>query len=182
MPVMGPLLQPPPGAGDDDRQHALGGVVIEPAYMELLLRAVYVTLIGSKYAVVTAAGQNATWLIGQCRALVAEHADLTEGEKAAIRYALNECSEAHQQRNRVVHDAWARRPEGTAVTLRSQRRDSDITVTARTIEYLQGLADDLGAAADTLGRAVTVALGDDRLQLENQLRQEQGHDIGADAG
>jgi hypothetical protein len=47
---------------------------------------------------------------------------------------------------------------------------------------LEALADDMGSAADALAASVVAAFGDDCLQLENQLRLELGHDIGADAG
>ena len=57
-----------------------------------------------------------------------------------------------------------------------------MTVTARAAGDLEALADDLGAVAGELGAAATAALGDECLQLENQLRLEQGHDIGVDAG
>jgi len=57
------------------------------------------------------------------------------------------------------------------VTLRSQRKQADMTVTARTVPELEALAGELGAAADNLSIAVTVALGDQCLQLENQLRE-----------
>jgi hypothetical protein len=50
------------------RQHALGGVMLEPAYMEHLLRAVFAALVGSKYAAAEAAGQNAGGLIERCQA------------------------------------------------------------------------------------------------------------------
>jgi|SRR5690242_14163821 hypothetical protein len=96
--------------------------------------------------------------------------------------ALSACSGTYQQRNRVVHDVWARRAGGRAVTLRSQRKDSDVKVTARTVPELQALADKLGFAADILAASVVAALGADWLQLENQLGLELGHDIGVDVG
>lgn len=179
---MDSVTQPPRVPGDDDRQHALGGVVLESSYMEHLLRAVYVALIGSKYAVVTAAGQNPAWLIEQCQALVDAHADLAEGDKVALRNALGGCSGTYKRRNRVVHDAWAPRPQGKTVTLQSRRRDSGIAVTARTVDELRRLADDLGMAADMLSQAAIAAFGDDCLQLENQLRLGLGHNMGADVG
>lgn len=55
-------------------------------------------------------------------------------------------------------------------------------VTARTVPELEALADDLGTAADNLSIAVTTVWGNQCLELENQLRYEQGHDIGTDSG
>ena len=57
-----------------------------------------------------------------------------------------------------------------------------MTVTARTVAELDALADDLATAADGLAAAATAGLGAECLQLENQLRLELGHDIGADTG
>jgi hypothetical protein len=36
----------------DELQHALGGVVLESAYLERVLRAAFSALVGSKYAAV----------------------------------------------------------------------------------------------------------------------------------
>jgi hypothetical protein len=58
---------------DDDRQHALGGVVRKSAYMEHLLRAVFTALLGSKYGAVVAADQNAGWLAEECRAMAKDY-------------------------------------------------------------------------------------------------------------
>lgn len=167
---------------DDDRQHALGGVVLESAYMEHLLRAVFTALLGSKYGAVVAAGQNAGWLTEQCQAMAKTRQEITADGRDALLNALAACSDAYQRRNRVVHDAWARRAGGLTVTLRSQRKQAEMTVTARTVPELDALAGDLAAAADSLAAAATAALGGECLQLENQLRLEQGHDIGADTG
>jgi hypothetical protein len=167
---------------DDDRQHALGGVVLESAYLEHLLRAVFTALLGSRYGAVVAAGQNAGWLTEQCQAMAKARQEIPPDGRDALLHALVACSDAYQRRNRVVHDAWARRDCGLTVTLRSHRSKADMTVTARTVPELEALADDLGTAADSLAAAATAALGADCLQLENQLRLELGHDIGADTG
>jgi len=150
--------------------------------MEHLLRAVFTALFGSKYAVVEAAGQNAGWLIDRCEAITKVRQEISGDERQAILAALSACSGRYQRRNRVVHDVWARRPGGRAVTLRSRRQDSDVTVTVSTVPELKAREDDRGSAADALAASVVAALGDDCLQLENQLRLELGHDIGADAG
>jgi hypothetical protein len=46
-----------PGPDDDAQQYALGGIVLESAYMEHLLRAVFTTLAGSKYRPSTPRGR-----------------------------------------------------------------------------------------------------------------------------
>lgn len=108
--------------------------------------------------------------------------DIPADSRDPLLKALAACPDAYQRRNRVVHDAWARRAGGLAVTLRSHRQQADMTVTARTLPELQALAHDLATAADNLAAAATAALGAECLQLENQVRLEQGHDIGTDTG
>jgi hypothetical protein len=171
-----------PDPADGARQYALGGVVLESAYMEHLLRAVFGALLGSKNGAVVAAGQNAGWLLEQCAAMTKACREIPEDAQAALLGALSACAQTYQRRNRVVHDVWARRPGALAVTLRSQRKQADMTVTARTVPELETLADDLAAAADSLSVAVAATLGEQCLQLENQLRLEQGHDISTDSG
>jgi hypothetical protein len=68
------------------------------------------------------------------------------------------------------------------VTLRGSRRSHDITVTVQTLAEVRQLAVQLADAADELGTAMTTALGPDWARLENQLRQELGHDIGGGPG
>jgi len=150
--------------------------------MEHLARTVFVTLVGSKYAAVVAGGQNVSWLLEQSQALTTARQEIPRDHRDALLKALTACSETYRRRNRVVHDAWARRPGAVTVTLRSRRGNAGMTVTARAAGDLEALADDLGAVAGELGAAATAALGDECLQLENQLRLEQGHDIGVDAG
>jgi len=99
------------------------------------------------------------------------HQEISEDAKDALLKALVTCSQTYQRHNQVVHDIRARRPGRRAVTLRSQRKQADMTVTARTVPELEALAGELGAAADNLSIAVTVALGDQCLQLESQLRE-----------
>lgn len=56
------------------------------------------------------------------------------------------------------------------------------TVTVQTLAEVRQLAVQLADAAHELGTAMTTALGPDWARLENQLRQELGHDIEAGPG
>ena len=47
----------------DELQHALGGVVLEAAYLERVLRAAFSALVGSKYAAVVDGRLTAAALI-----------------------------------------------------------------------------------------------------------------------
>lgn len=62
------------------RQTALGGIVLESAYLERLLRCVFTALIGSKYAAVVSGGKEASWLVDHCKALAKTHQDIGEPE------------------------------------------------------------------------------------------------------
>ena len=67
------------------------------------------------------------------------------------------------------------------VTLQANR-DHEVTITARTTAEIRQLADDLGQAANNFNAAMTAAFGVEWVQIEDQLRQELGHDIGTDLG
>jgi hypothetical protein len=96
--------------------------------------------------------------------------------------ALRACHEANRERNRVIHDTWATRPGSATVTLQGGRGSHDVTVSVRTLAEARQLADQVAGAASGLKVAMTNALGSDWVLVENQLRQELGHDISADPG
>jgi hypothetical protein len=96
--------------------------------------------------------------------------------------ALDLCHEANRQRNRVIHDAWAIRPGDVMVTLQGDRKSHEVAVTARTLAEIRQLADQVANAADALRASMTEALGSSWALVEDQLRQELGHDISADLG
>lgn len=101
----------------DHLQHALGGVVLEAAYMERMLRASFSALIGSKYAAVVDGRLTAATLIDNCEQLTKYHTDIAEPAKSAMLAALRACRQVSHERNRVIHDAWATRPGSVMVTL-----------------------------------------------------------------
>ena len=170
------------GVDVDELQRALGGVVLESAYMERVLRAAFSALVGSKYAAVVDGRLTASTLIDDCRRLTRYRMDIPAHAKDVVLAALEECHEANRQRNRVIHDAWATRPGDVTVTLAGCQMSHEVTVTARTVARVRQLADEVASAADALRAAMTEALGSDWALVENQLRQELGHDIGADPG
>jgi hypothetical protein len=170
------------GMDVDELQHALGGVVLEAAYMERVLRTAFSALVGSKYAAVVDVRLTATALIEDCERITKYHTGITESAKEAVWAALRACHEANRQRNRVIHDNWAMRPGNVMVTLQGSRMSHDITVTVRTLADVRELADQLADAANDLRAAMTTALGPDWALTEDQLRHELGHDISADLG
>lgn len=164
----------------DELRHALGGVVLEAAYLERILRAAFSALVGSKYAAVVDGRLMAAALIEDCERITRYHTGITEPAKDALLTALRACRQANKERNRVIHDTWATRPGSAMVTLHDERRSHDVTVTARTLAEVRQLADQVADAADGLRTAMTTALGAGWALVEDELRQEIGHEVRAD--
>jgi hypothetical protein len=166
----------------EELRHALGSVVLEAAYLERVLRGAFSALVGSKYAAVVDGRLMAAALIEDCERITRYHTGITEPAKEALLAALRACRQANKERNRVIHDTWATRPGSVMVTLHDARRSHDVTVTARTLTEVRRLADQLADAADELRAAMTTALGSSWALVEDQLRQELGHEVRADPG
>jgi hypothetical protein len=166
----------------DELQHALGGIVLEAAYMERVLRAAFSALVGSKYAAVVDGRLMAAALIEDCERITKYHTSIMQSAKQAVQTALRACHEANSERNRVIHDTWATRPGNVIVTLQGSRASHEVTVTVRMLDEVRQLADQLANAANDLGDAMTAALGPDWVLVEDHLRQELGHDINTDLG
>jgi hypothetical protein len=166
----------------DELRHALGGVVLEAAYLERILRAAFSALVGSKYAAAVDGRLTAAALIEDCERITKYHTGITEQAKDALLTALRACRQANRDRNRVIHDTWATRPGSGMITLHDERRSHDVAVTARTLAEVRQLADQVADAADGLRAAMTTALGTGWALVEDQLRQELGHEVRADPG
>jgi hypothetical protein len=156
----------------DELQHALGGVVLESAYLERTLRAAFSALIGSKYAAVIDGRLTAAALIEDCEQLTRYNAGVSDSAREALLHTLATCHEVNRERNRVIHDTWATRPGNVMVTLGTGRSSHDVTVTAKTLAEVRHLADRLAEAADALKAAMTSALGAAWVLVEDQVRQE----------
>jgi hypothetical protein len=166
----------------DELRHALGGVVLEAAYLERVLRTAFSALVGSKYAAVVDGRLMAAALIEDCERITRYHTGITGPAKEALLAALRSCRQANKERNRVIHDTWATRPGSVMVTLHDARRSHDVSVTARTLTEVRQLADQVADAADELRAAMTTALGAGWAHIEDQLRQELGHEVRVDPG
>jgi hypothetical protein len=166
----------------DELQHALGGVVLESAYLERTLRAAFSALVGSKYAAVVDGRLTASALIEDCERISRYHTGVPEPAKDALMAALRACHQANRERNRVIHDTWATRPGSVMVTLQGGRESHNVTVTARTLAEVRQVAGQVADAAGELKAAMTAAFGPGWMLVEDQLRQELGHDISADPG
>jgi hypothetical protein len=166
----------------DELRHALGGVVLEAAYLERVLRAVFSALVDSKYAAVVDARMTAASLIEDCEHITRFRTDLDSRKKAELTAALKECRTASSERNRVIHDAWAARPGSVMVTLRGQPDAHEVMVAARTPAEVRQVGDRIAEAADRLKAAMTSALGAHWAVVEDRLRHELGHDVNGDQG
>jgi hypothetical protein len=166
----------------DELQHALGGIVLEAAYLERTLRTAFSALVGSKYAAVVDGRMMAAALIEDCERITRYHTSLTGQAKDQVLAALRACREANTERNRVIHDTWATRPGSILVTLRGGRASRDVTVTAQTLAEARQVADQVAAAAEELKAAMTTALGPGWALVEEQLRQELGRDVSPEFG
>ena len=164
----------------DELRYALGGVVLEAAYLERTLRTAFSALVGSKYAAVVDGRLTASALIEDCERLTRHHTAIPAAAKDAVLAALRACHDANSERNRVIHDTWATRPGTTMVTLRGGRAHHEVQVTVRTLAEARRLADEVAGAADALRAAISAALGPDWVLVEDQLRQELGRNIGAE--
>ena len=131
----------------DELQHALGGVVLESAFLERVLRAAFSALIDSKYAAVVDSRLTAATMIEDCERITRHHTDIPGAEKDRLLAALKACHQANSHRNRVIHDAWATRPGDVMVTLHGSRNSRDVTVTVRTPAEVRQVADRLADAA-----------------------------------
>ena len=166
----------------DALQHALGGVVLESAYLERVLRAAFSALVGSKYVAVVDARLTVAALIEDCERIARYHTDISDPDRDRLLETLKACQEANLLRNRVIHDAWATRPGNVTVTLHGSRNSHDVKVTMRTLAEVQQTADRVADAVDEVKAAMTAALGPGWILVEDQLRQELGHNISADPG
>jgi hypothetical protein len=167
------------GVDVDELRRALGGIVLEAAYMERTLRSAFSALIGSKYAAVVDERLMASALIEDCERLIRYHTGIPSAAKDAVLAALRGCHEANRERNRVIHDTWATRPGNTMITLHGGRKSHDVQFTARALAEVGQVADRLADAADDLKAAMSGALGSHWAQVEDQLRLELGHDLNA---
>jgi len=66
------------------------------------------------------------------------------------------------------------------VTLRTDGTSHEVAVTARTLAEVRDLAQRIAGSAEALKSAMNAALGPGWFLVEDQLRQELGHDITTD--
>jgi hypothetical protein len=160
-----PLGTDPP----DERFGALGQVVERAAVMEIALRMAFCTLVGGPYAAAVAGGQDTHWLIENCDTVVRRHAEVTAGQRNAIRSALHLCREANRDRNKLVHEAWGTGTAGDPAALRSLCRSYQIAGREWTLAQVRAAAEAISGAQHALLASVEDAFGPGCLQTAEQL-------------
>jgi hypothetical protein len=158
-----------------ERRYALAQVVEYSVHMEVILRRAFCALIGSKYAAIVAAGQDASWLIDNCRAIVKSHRELSQEGKEAMTEALTACSEAYERRNQLVHGLWNSfdREAEVMVTRRSRRRTFKDVITQWTLHDIQTAGDALRASSEKLIEAIATATGWESMNIWSELVREE---------
>ena len=78
----------------DELRHALGGVVLEAAYLERVLRTAFSALVGSKYAAVVDGRLMAAALIEDCERITRYHTGITAPAKSILCMRLPQRSRA----------------------------------------------------------------------------------------
>ena len=160
-----PLGTDPP----DERFEALGQVVERAAVMEVALRMAFCTLVGGPYAAAVAGSQDTHWLIENCDTVVRRHAEMTGGQRDAIRSALHLCREANRDRNKLVHEAWGTGTAGDPVALQSLCRSYQIAGRQWTLAQIRAAAEAISGAQHALLSSVEDAFGPGRLQTAEEL-------------
>jgi len=164
-----PTSQPGVPPPRDDRYYALGQLVETAAVMEIALRMAFCALVGGKYAAIVAAEQETHWLIETCDDVTRHHDDLPGPQRETIRAALHSCREANRDRNRLVHDAWATRADGTPATLSAGQQSYQIFGRAWNTAQIQDAADAIVSAQHALLAAIEAALGPESVRSAERL-------------
>src|SRR5258708_34039251 len=131
----------------NELQRALGAIVLESAFLERVLRIAFSALAGSKYATVVAGRLTASALIEDCQHIAESHPAILAPQRTALLMPLRACASANRERNRIIHEAWAVRPGNVIVTLQSRPNPHDVAVTARALEDLHCIAEQIADAA-----------------------------------
>jgi hypothetical protein len=81
----------------DELRHALGGVVLEAAYLERVLRTAFSALVGSKYAAVVDGRLTAAALIEDCERITRYRSDIPAPAKEPVQGRAQVLSRCEQE-------------------------------------------------------------------------------------
>jgi hypothetical protein len=85
---------------------AVGFVAWASAQVDDVLRALFCGLEGSKYAAVTAGGQNTDWLKQACEALAKHRDDVSPQHEDELKKHLRAIKDQMSARHRYIHSVW----------------------------------------------------------------------------
>ena len=152
---------------------AVGSVVTHSATMEWVLRSVFCSLVGSKYAAIIAGGESLSWLLDNCKALVKANLEMTPEQIADVEAALTACREANDRRNVLVHGLS--RPDdgpGGVEKARSRRRTDVPSISQWTVDSIDEVGYQLVCATGLLLKAVQDAIGLEAMGINQALARE----------
>jgi hypothetical protein len=133
----------------DERLQNLGLVVTRGRKLDKTLRNAFCSILGNKYAVVLARVRSAERLIKNCRAVLAEHREITGEHRGNILLALDACESANKHRDELLHGTKVAGAAAAADPCASKsschQPDSEIDTPA---EKILEVAEEI-AAADT---------------------------------
>jgi hypothetical protein len=170
---LGIQLQGPDFDVDVQMLIGLGAVVRAASQLELGLRMLFCALDGSKYAAVTAAGQDASWLLERSESILKCRTEVPDEDRSRLAALLGMAKSAIRERNRFVHDVWAGDAPGKPGLMRSQRGRFDLSFNEVTLEGLIQTAQTLIECHIGLTEWIAEALGPDSISVEAQLRWEE---------
>jgi hypothetical protein len=144
---------------------SLGKVTYWAAEMELMLRDTFSGLVGSKFAAIPAARQNAGALIIQCKSLIAAHTEMPKGHRDALEAALDLCAAANAKRNTLIHGVKFIGHDGTTGIVQRISKKSEPEIISWSLPEIQEAVENLekaakelfGAALDALGPGIDIA-------------------------
>lgn len=159
----------------------LGLVTMRSAHLEGALRRTYCALVESPMAAVTAAGQNASWLLEEIKALAMAHRGVTPESRGSLRTIAAGVRVALATRNDYVHAAWGVNGSDQWTPIKGQRKTHRITARPPiTLADFQAAASALNQCSNELEHWVVKTLGVDALGHEGMLRWLEDRD-GLDA-
>lgn len=170
---LGIQLQGPDFRADVQMLIALGAVVRAASQLELGLRMLFCALEGSKYAAVTAAGQQTTWLLDRSESVLKCRTEISDEHRARLGDLLRKTKSAIHERNRYVHDVWVGDISGNPQLMRSERGEFNLSFRSVTLEDLVKTSRTLIACQIGLTQWIGDVLGADAITVEAQLRWEE---------
>lgn len=149
----------------------LGALVRAASAADRTLRTLYCALIGSPYAVVTAAGKMTSQLISDCKSLVGVRTDLSRENADKILALLSDLKRLSEQRNRFVHDVWTGGRESHVELMRSKPGTNELTFRPITLDELIATEIGIRHTSVQISHWIFLALPDE-VSMEAQLRIE----------